>query len=150
MGTGSTLQVWLIVLLIIVVWPLFFLLLWSAILFFMSAAGGWRRLARTYATQEIPFGGRAFPWVSGMVGIARYNRTLIVTTNAAGIHIKTRRIFRFSHPALFIPWGDIRKPQRYSFLRREYITFDVGAPQLAWMRLDAAVFDGTPVAAALL
>jgi hypothetical protein len=149
MGHGSTISMWLVALLIIVVWPLFFILLWSAILFFMSAAGGWRRLARKYAAKETPAGGRSFSWISGMVGIARYNRTLLVTVTEAGIYVKTRRIFSFSHPPLFIPWSEIHKPQRYSFLRWEYVTFEIGAPKVAWMRLESVVFDGTPIAAAM-
>jgi hypothetical protein len=150
MGDNSGGSVWLVLLLIIIAWPLSFLVLWSAILWVMAALGGWRRLSRLYAAPGLPLGGQQFSWISGMIGIARYNRTLIITTNDAGMHIRTRRIFRFSHPPLFIPWRDIHNPQRSSFLRWEYIGFDIGAPALARMKLQAAVFEGTPVAAAML
>lgn len=107
MESSSTVPAWLIVVPIIIVWPIFFLALWSAILFFMSAAGGWRRLARTYATADAPVGGRTFSGITGMIGAARYKRTLIVTTNDAGLYLKTRRVFSIFHTPLFIPWSEI-------------------------------------------
>ena len=85
-----------------------------------------------------------------MLGIARYNRTLIVTASDAGIHIKTRRILGLFHPPVMIPWEDIHQPQRSSFLRRQFVSFDIGTPKIVRMTLQAAVFEGTPVAAALL
>ena len=143
MTIGAGIGLWVIVLLIVVAWLLFFLALWSGIVMSMSLLGGWHRLAKTYAVAEVPAGGRA--WISGMVGIARYNRTLTVATDANGFHLNVRRIFRIGHPPLFIPWSDIRNPQRSSFLAREYIAFDVGTPPIARIKLQAIALDGTPV-----
>lgn len=145
MESSSTVPAWLIVVPIIIVWPIFFLALWSAILFFMSAAGGWRRLARTYATADAPVGGRTFSGITGMIGVARYKRTLIVTTNDAGLYLKTRRVFSIFHTPLFIPWSEISNPQSSNFLRVEFIAFDIGKPVVARIKLQSSVFEDTPL-----
>ena len=146
MALGSGI-LWVVVLLIIAGWPLFFLALWSGIVMLMSLMGGWHRLAKSYAVAEIPAGGQS--WMSGMIGIARYNRTLTVATDANGLYLNVRRIFRIGHPPLFIPWKDIRNPERSSFLARDYITFEVGTPTVARIKLQAIALDGTLVIAAV-
>jgi hypothetical protein len=146
MAHGSYVSVWLVALLLIIVWPLFFLALWWVILFVMSAVGGWRRLAHQYPAIGIPAGGRSFTFISGMLGIARYNRTLTAVTSDAGLYLSVRKVFRFGHPPLFIPWNEIANPERSSFMRREYIAFEIGTPPLAKMKLQSEVFEGTEVA----
>lgn len=136
---------WLMVALIIIVWPVFFIVLWSGIIFLMSVLGGWRRLARRYRTTEKPVGSKSYPFVSGMVGIARYKRVLTITIADEGMFIEIRWIFRIGHPALFIPWQDIHDARKITLFYWEYVGFEVGSPVIARMRLPSQVFDATPV-----
>ena len=145
MPEGSGLSMWLIVALIILIWPIFFIALWSAIVMLMSMIGGWRRLARRYATTERPAGGRSIPRVTGMVGMSRYKHMLNVTTNERGMFLEIRRIFRMGHPTLFIPWSEIRSAHKITLFYWQFIAFDVGNPKVASMRLPSQVFEGTPV-----
>jgi hypothetical protein len=136
---------WLLVALVIVVWPIFFICLWSAIVFLTSLLGGWRRLARRYATTERPHGDRVIRYVTGMVGISRYRRLLTVTVNSGGMFLEVRWIFRVGHRTLFIPWSAIHKAQTRHFYFGDFIAFEIGERKVASMRLPPTVFDGSPV-----
>ncbi|MBL0371685.1 hypothetical protein JJB09_06565 [Rhizobium sp. KVB221] len=145
MNNGSGVSLWLIVLLVIVVWPLFVFLLWSAILWLMSKFGGWDRLAKLYAAPSSPVDGKRLSSVSGMIGLARYNRILTVTPTSEGFHLEVRRVFRYRHPPLFIPWPDVHNARKASFLNWGYVAFEIGAPPVARMKLQEIAFDGAPV-----
>jgi len=142
---GSALSMWLIVALVIVVWPIFFVALWSAIVMAMSLIGGWRRLAQVYRTIKSPTSGKTTPYVTGMVGAARYKRLLRITTNDRGMFIEIRWVFRMGHPSLFIPWRDIQNARKMNLFYWEFIAFDIGSPKIASMRLPSDIFVGTPV-----
>jgi hypothetical protein len=139
------LSTWLILALVIIIWPVFFIALWSGIVMLMSFTGGWRRLARSYRATEQPTGGNSVPYVTGMVGMARYKRLLKVTTNEHGMFIEIRWIFRIGHPTLFIPWRDIHNARKITLFYWEFVGFDVGSPKVASMRLPSQIFDRTPV-----
>jgi hypothetical protein len=138
-------MIWGLVALVIVIWPLFFIAIWASVLLLMSWIGGWRRLAARYASIQRPTGGAVFQLATGMVGWARYKRVLSIRTTDDGLFLDIRRVFRFGHPPLFIPWADIRKARRVTLFYTEFVAFDVGDPVVASLRLPTAVFDGTPV-----
>jgi hypothetical protein len=141
---STGLSMWLVMALVIVIWPIFFIALWVGIVMLMSLIGGWRRLARLYRAER-PAGGNATPYVTGMIGMARYKRLLTVTTNENGMFIEIRWIFRIGHPPLFLPWRDIRNARKIHLFYWEFVGFDIGNPKVASMRLPSQIFDRTPV-----
>jgi hypothetical protein len=139
------LSTWLLLALIILVWPVFFGGLWTVILMSMSFVGGWRRLARQYRATRPAEGRRVIRGATGMVGLTSYNKVLNLTVADDGLFATPFWMFRIGHPALFIPWRDIRNASRGRTFYWDYVAFNVGDPKIASMRLPSDVFDGTPV-----
>lgn len=135
----------LLVLFIFVAFPIFFGALWIGITLAMSFIGGWHQLAKHYAATGQPVGGRGFPRVTGMFGVASYKHVLTVITTDEGIHISNRAVFRFGHPPLFIPFSAIVYARRQTLFFWDYVAFEVGTPPIASVRLPLQVFEGAPV-----
>jgi hypothetical protein len=76
-----------------------------------SRHSGWTILARTYAVDH-PFEGSIwrFPDVSFRTtrGWTAYGITLVLGTNAKGLYLRQNGFFRMRHPAILVPWADIR------------------------------------------
>src|SRR5688572_3377228 len=88
-----------------------FPLLWAAVVFLLSRMSGWSTLARTYGARE-PFAGTLQRRCSGTLGIVGYNKCLALGANELGLHISVPRIFAIGHPALFVPWSEIRASRK--------------------------------------
>ena len=76
-----------------------------------SRESGWRELARTYAYSG-SFEGTSwrFPDVSfrRKKGWTGYGITLVLGVNSKGLYMRHVGPFQVSHPALLVPWSDIR------------------------------------------
>lgn len=57
--------------------------------------------------------------------MANYNNVLTLGANRDGLYLASMFLFRFMHPPLFIPWGEIkvRRSKGWFF---EYATFTMG------------------------
>ena len=141
---GAVNTTW-IVLFILVAFPIFFSALWIGITLAMSFIGGWRNLARHYPAAEKPLDGRELRHVTGMFGVASYKHVLTVVTTAEGLYIANRKVFRFGHPSLFIPFTAVVDARRLTLFFWDYVAFDVGNPPIARIRLPLQVFEGAPV-----
>jgi hypothetical protein len=89
---------------VLVITATFLILMWIVMLELLSRAGGWKRVAQRYAAPSAPEGRKycmqscSFSWVG-------YNGCLTIIVSPAGIHLSLWPLFRFSHPALLIPWS---------------------------------------------
>jgi hypothetical protein len=86
-----------------------------AIGFAAAAFGGWRALARHYATSE-PFHGKRFWFRSAQFGLIAYNSCFMPGTNAEGIYLALLLPFRIGHPPLLVPWQDVSCSKAHSFI----------------------------------
>jgi len=94
--------------------PLFFvwfiptiIAVWTGIGYLVAVAGGWRRLAEAYPSDE-EVDGMMWRFQSAMLGFgANYGGCLTITANDDGLRIATLPFFPPFHPPLFIPWQDI-------------------------------------------
>jgi hypothetical protein len=82
-----------------------------------------------------------------------YNNSLTVGANPQGLYLSQLIIFRFGHPPLFIPWGDITVLQREGRLGSGYeLRFSrcpeipVTIPARLWDKLLAARQENAPIA----
>ena len=135
----------LIFLFVLIVFPIFFSALWIGITWLMSWIGGWGKIAKKYAATGATPEGAVLKHVTGMFGMTRYKHVLTVITTDTGLYIENRKVFRFGHPPLFIPFAAIRKPRKQTLFFWEFIAFSVDDPPLAAVRLPSKVFEGTPV-----
>jgi hypothetical protein len=93
------------------------LLVMLAVIFFASHASqsrrtGWRALAQTYRYPDKFCGEK---WYFRDVGFHRkfcywdgYGLTLIIGANSEGLYLAQVFPFQFAHPALLVPWSDVR------------------------------------------
>ncbi len=133
--------VWIIVLIplaFIIVFPAF----WCFVLWILSYAGGWKRLASRYRTQEEPTGGTYFGQ-QGMVGLVSYKGTLDFTTAEEGFFLRPNLLFRFGHPLLFIPWSDCHLIGKRSFLTMKWVRIQVGDPGVGRLSIPLQVLEET-------
>jgi hypothetical protein len=92
--------------------------LWFLIAYIIATVGGWRWLALRFRLQG-DFNGPRWSWQSAkMRGLSNYNNCLIVGADGAGLYVATLLIFRFAHPALYIPWAEITVQPYEGLLRR--------------------------------
>lgn len=137
---------WLVLLFVLVAFPIFFSALWVGITLLMSFIGGWGKVAKVYAAAERPAGATELKHVTGMFGVASYKHVLTIITTDRGLYMENRKVFRFGHPPLFIPFSDIHRARRMTLFFWDYVAFEVGDPGLASIRLPSKVFEGTPIA----
>lgn len=106
--------------------PFGFIALWCFLCFLMSMFSGWSALAKRFRSIE-PFQGKTF-----LVGTAlmqrklTYRRALIIGCNQQGLYLHTKFLFRFQHPALFIPWPEISIQKYFSTPIFRYVAFSFG------------------------
>ena len=116
--------------------PIYFLTLWLLIGAIVSVVGGWRSLSKLYRTQ-VSFGGAKWGLQSGqMRWRTNYNHVLTLGASGEGLYLAVSFVFRFMHPALLIPWREIkvRRSQGWFF---EYVTFTLGQELTIPLRIRA-------------
>ena len=88
--------------------PVLFIGMWVGILFFFSRLG-WADLASVYRAER-SFEGRRWHWVSAQVGKVNWRSSLTMGANGEGLFLAPMKICfpAVGHPALFIPWSDLR------------------------------------------
>jgi hypothetical protein len=142
---GSKAEVAIIVVSILIFMPIFFMALLGLISFILSA-GGWRRLARQYASRPGVVGETNYR-VVGFIGTSSYKGAIKVITTASGVQIEASPALYVGHKPLFIPFGAFRNPEKkLMYHGRDYVLFDVGGPPPVRVALPAVIFKGTPVA----
>lgn len=83
---------------------------------FMARLSGWTTLANyyrfagTFTGQTWRFQSAQMRWKMG------YNNCLTIGADESGLYLSVFFLFRFGHPNLFIPWGDISIRKKKGFL----------------------------------
>jgi hypothetical protein len=80
---------------------------WCAISFFVAVASRWQALSRRFQARSRPAGtsltGQVFS-----VGPVPERRVTRLIVGAEGLFLARAWPFRFGHPPLLIPWGEVR------------------------------------------
>jgi len=104
-----------------VLFPFFFLGMWLLFSFLLSRMGGWHLLAQTFRT-DLPFSGNAWGFQSAMMRwAADYRHCLTLGACPEGLYMTIWLVFRFGHPALLIPWNEIRVRKNEGIFDGSYI-----------------------------
>jgi hypothetical protein len=121
-----------------VIFPAYFLFLWFSIAAIISFVGGWFSLSKLYRTR-VPFQGTKWTMQSGQMRFrVNYNRALTFGVSPQGFYMASMFLFRFMHPPLLVPWGEIRV-QRTQGLMFEYVTLTMGHELAIPLRVRAAL-----------
>jgi hypothetical protein len=113
---------------------------WCFVTLLLSRVGGWSRLAERFPAPEQPEG-RRFRSQSARLGLVNYNRCLTITISKAGLCLSMTPIFRVGHRPILIPWKEIHDVGTQKILWAEFVSFQVGSPTMAKLRLPKATFD---------
>ena len=85
----------------------FLALIWCAVLSVSARFTGWQQLSKDYPAAG-PIDGPRWRFQSATLGNwGNYSGCLNVAVNTDGIHVSLFPLFRFGHPALFLPWSDL-------------------------------------------
>ena len=105
--------------------PCYVVALWLLVSVVISYVGGWATLAKRFCLRS-PFLGEKWSGQSGqMRWIAGYRNCLTLGCNDQGLYLAIMPLFRFRHPPLLIPWGEI-KISRTRILFFRYVRFELG------------------------
>jgi hypothetical protein len=93
--------------------PLFVASVWWVSLHFAAWLTGWSELAARYRT-DAPFQGERWNFQSAQTRyMSHYNGCLTFGANPQGMYVAPLIFFRIGHPALLVPWQELRiEPQR--------------------------------------
>jgi len=88
-------------------WVIFFLIFWLLLNFLVSRLTGWARMAVHYRN---PGGWPEKVWryqtIHTRWGMG-YKGCTNIGVDSRGLHFSFGFLFRFGHPPIFVPWGDI-------------------------------------------
>lgn len=80
---------------------------WVAHNMLVSWAGGWGRLSAAYEASGPP-ARTTWPGCSAWLGgRANYKGVLEIGVSDRGLHLTAAKVYRFGHPPLLVPWGDL-------------------------------------------
>jgi len=119
------------------IWSLAIVLpFWAGVTAVIARLAGWTRLAHRFPVDRIPKGGKRFSMQFMKVGWCDYNGCVTFCVAETGLFVSVWPIF-FGHPALLIPWNQIRviKERPARFMPRALIEFaELPRPRL-WLPL---------------
>jgi hypothetical protein len=122
-----------------------FPLMWASVMFLLSRIGGWSTLARRYRAEQ-PFTGQRFPYCSGTLGMVGYNKVLVLGVDERGLHIAVPKIFAIGHPALLVPWSQVKASRKHK-LWVPTVGFELGASPAITLRMHRRFADKIEAAA---
>jgi hypothetical protein len=121
--------------------PFFFVGMWCFVSLVLSHTGGWHRLAEKFRAFR-PAAGRRYWMQSARMGLVNYNSILTIHVSDEGLHLAVWWMFRLSHPALMIPWSEIRNVVVKKFLWMSWVEADIGEERLVKISLPRKVLEG--------
>jgi hypothetical protein len=120
--------------------PVSILCVWGAVCALLARLGGWFALAQRFPGREKPQGIR-FGHQSAGFGWVDYNGCLTIHVDQVGLWITIWPLFRFAHPPLLLPWGELHVTEVHSSGWRPTVKLAVGDPAVARVRLALKVVE---------
>lgn len=118
-----------------------FIVMWCGVCVLIAKVGGWSSLATKFRATEMP-SGEKFRFCAAKFGFASYNGILTAIKSDAGLHLSVLAPWRLGHPALFIPWAEMRNPRIRKLLMRRWVIVDVSATEMVDVRLPEKLIEG--------
>ncbi|WP_420238514.1 hypothetical protein ACOBR2_02605 [Telmatobacter bradus] len=122
----------------LILFPAFFVGVWCLSIFAVSYFSGWHGLSRRFRQTNEPKGetriGRGVFLTIYMRYWCHYSGVVCLTTAPDALHLSIQFLFRMGHPALCIPWNEIRMSKaKYWF--REYVQLTLGSEEQVPLRM---------------
>jgi hypothetical protein len=106
--------------------PFLFVGMWLFINAFFALISGWFSLARRFRASSPPDGQKVTGQVKRM-GFVPENRVTHIIVSGSGLYLYASFFFRFMHPALLIPWSEVRQIREIKMLWWSTYELDLGS-----------------------
>jgi hypothetical protein len=106
--------------------PIFFIGLWFFISAMFSFSSGWWLLAESFRAAERPDGEKIFGQVKQMGSVPERLVTHMIVS-PVGLYLYASIGFRFLHPALLIPWSQVKHAGTVEMLWWKTYQFDLAS-----------------------
>jgi hypothetical protein len=120
--------------------PVFFVGMWCFVCLVLSQLGGWAALGKHFRTDRTPTGVVFYGQSAQLSYLCSYNNCLTMIVTEEGLYLKVWPMFRIGHPPLLIPWEQIGAAKPHNFLWLRQVSFTVGQPPIATMKIPEKVF----------
>ena len=101
---------------------------------------GWADLAARFK-MEGKFHGTRIGLISASINSSSYQNSLILKYNDHGIYLNPILPFRPFHPALFIPWTEVKEVREKKIFIITYKELIIGDPFIAHIMISAKTFN---------
>lgn len=112
---------------------------WSLGVYIISKIG-WASLAKKYETDR-PFIGERIGIVSAQVNSGNYRNSIVLQHNEKGFYMQPLAPFRMFHPAVVIPWTEVKEVREGKSFLITYYELVVGDPKVVNIKLNAKTFE---------
>jgi hypothetical protein len=121
------------------IFPFLFMGMWIFVYYLMSRKG-WDRLVEKFRAND-SFHGTRVGVVSATINQSNYNGSLVLKYNYEGIWLRPVFIFRLFHPAVLIPWTEIKevRDRKMFFVKLKELV--IGNPFVAIITLKESVYN---------
>ena len=118
--------------------PFFFIGLWLFMSAFFALVSGWLSLASHFRAASRPEGQKVTSQVKQM-GMVPENRVTHMIISEHGLYLYASFFFRFLHPALLIPWSEVRLVHEVKTLWWYTYQLDIG--QITTLRITRRAYE---------
>ena len=123
---------------IIYFFPVIFIPFWVLVCLIISLMG-WRELSKKYRFNG-KFKGISYGLTSGTINSINYRSSLVMKCNDQGLYLDVFFLFKFFHPAIFIPWKEIRHVQEQKIFFLYYTELTINTPSATKIKLYTNTF----------
>ena len=118
--------------------PLFFIGMWLFMSAFFALVSGWLSLARHFRAASKPEGQKVTSQVTQM-GVVPERRATHMIISESGLYLYASFFFRFLHPALLIPWREVRLVREIKVLW--WYTYELDIAQITSLRVTRRAYE---------
>jgi hypothetical protein len=118
-----------------------FVAIWCGFCLLLAKIGGWSALAVRFPAVEEP-AGEKFRFCSVRIGIALYRSATTAIKTDTGLYLSMYVLFRLGHPAILIPWSEMKNPQAKRIFGASWIEVTISTPSIIVVRLPAKIVEG--------
>jgi len=118
--------------------PFLFIGFWLFMSAFFAFISGWLSLSNHFRATFRPEGQKVTSQVKQM-GMVPENRVTHLIISEQGLYVYANFLFRFLHPALLIPWSEVRLVREIKTLWRYTYQLDIG--QITTLRVTRRAYE---------
>ncbi len=121
------------------IFPFIFIGMWILVTYIISKMG-WDDLVEKFKVER-KFSGRRIGIISASINSGNYQNAIILKYDERGFYLSPSILFRLFHPAVFIPWTEIKDVREKKIFLTKYTELIIGDPLTATITLKSKIFN---------